>query len=307
MAFDNDIPIGEELSDYLDDAQYSRLVSDQATGNRLNLAVALSVSISIHLLLAFVFLQLSVGIIETPSHAPPSTVQIGLLSPAALESTRPADPELETDLASSEEPPQEFQEQAVEQAPLEEPPSTALADVPMIDVGPGLSTPADPIQPEVFAPSIVTVIETIQALDATQALRYWSSDCNRLEEEVGLLDCEPKNRNNYALLERNSTYVALNPVRQLTRAQRSLSVVSRQAPALAAQLEAGAIVPGLAEYLTQEIEAGITELADPGNRAVKNMGRMDMSAAAVMKRRILEDPWVRSRTRQLQQRRVHVN
>ena len=84
-------------------------------------------------------------------------------------------------------------------------------------------------------------------------------------------------------------------------------MVSRQALALAAELEAGTIEPGLAEYLVQEIEAGITQLADPGNRAVQNMGRMDTSAAAVMKRRILQDPWVQSRTKQLQQRRVHTN
>jgi len=194
-----------------------------------------------------------------------------------------------------------------EQAQLEKPAPTTLVDIPAIDVTPGPSTPADPIQPGVFAPSIVTVIESIQALKATQAQRYWSSDCNRLQVEVGLRDCEPKDRNNYALLKRNRTYEALNPVRQLTRTQRSLSVVSRQALALAAELEAGTIEPGLAEYLVQEIEAGITQLADPGNRAVKNMGRMDTSAAAVMKRRILQDPWVQSRTKQLQQRRVHTN
>jgi hypothetical protein len=307
MTFDEDIPIGEGLSDYLDDALSSRRASEQAAGNRFDLGVALTVSISIHLLLAFVLLQLSVGSIKTPSQAPASTVQIRLLAPAVFGPIRFADPELETGAVSSEGSLQEVQQQEHEQAQLEKPAPTTLVDIPAIDVTPGPSTPADPIQPGVFAPSIVTVIESIQALKATQAQRYWSSDCNRLQVEVGLRDCEPKDRNNYALLKRNRTYEALNPVRQLTRTQRSLSVVSRQALALAAELEAGTIEPGLAEYLVQEIEAGITQLADPGNRAVQNMGRMDTSAAAVMKRRILQDPWVQSRTKQLQQRRVHTN
>ena len=299
MTFDEDIPIGEGLSDYLDDALSSRRASEQAAGNRFDLGVALTVSISIHLLLAFVLLQLSVGSIKTPSQAPPSTVQIRLLAPAVFGPIRFADPELETGAVSSEGSLQEVQQQEHEQAQLEKPAPTTLVDIPAIDVTPGPSTPAGPIQPGVFAPSIVTVIESIQALKATQAQRYWSSDCNRLQVEVGLRDCEPK--------DRNRTYEALNPVRQLTRTQRSLSVVSRQVLALAAELEAGTIEPGLAEYLVQEIEAGITQLADPGNRAVQNMGRMDTSAAAVMKRRILQDPWVQSRTKQLQQRRVHTN
>ena len=153
----------------------------------------------------------------------------------------------------------------------------------------------------------MTVIETIQALDASQAARYWSSDCNRLEAEVGLRDCEPRDHNDYALLERNRTHETLNPVRQLTRAQRSLTTVSRQAPALVARLGTSNIAPALAQYLIQEVEAGITQLADPGNRGVQHMSRLDMSPAAVMARRILEDPWVLSRTKQLRQRRVHAN
>ena len=307
MVFDSDIPLGEGLPDDLDDALRSRSAGDQAAGNRLNLTVALTVSISIHLLLAFVFLQLSLGSVENPTRALPSTVQIRLLPPAVRESIQPADPELETDVVSSDKPLQEFQEPQREQATPEEPTPTALVDIPAVDVAPGPSTPADPVQPGVFAPSIVTVIETIQALDATETARYWSSDCNRLQEEVGLRDCEPRDRHDYALLERNRTYEALNPVRQLTRAQRSLTTVSRQAPALVARLETSNIAPALAEYLMQEVEAGITQLADPGNRGVQHMSRLDMSPAAVMARRILEDPWVLSRTKQLRQRRVHAN
>jgi hypothetical protein len=119
MAFDRDIPLGEGLPDDLDDTLRSRRASDQAAGNRLNLTVALTVSISIHLLLAFVFLQLSVGSIENPTRALPSTVQIRLLPPAVREPIQRADPELETDVVSSDKPLQEFQEQQREQTKLQ--------------------------------------------------------------------------------------------------------------------------------------------------------------------------------------------
>jgi Na+-driven multidrug efflux pump len=75
---------------------------------------------------------------------------------------------------------------------------------------------------------------------------------------------------------------------------------------LVARLETSNIAPALAEYLIQEVEAGITQLADPCNRGVQHMSRLDMSPAAVMARRILEDPWVLSRTKQLQHLKIQI-
>ena len=131
-------------------------------------------------------------------------------------------------------------------------------------------------------------------------------DCNMLEEKDGLHTCDPTDRRDYRIVENNATYRALNPIRERSRSQRTLGVITQNAPELAARLQAADLPEGLSDYVMEEVEAGITHHSNPGNRSVQHMILMtDKSAAAAQARQVLGDAWVKTRAIELQQRKVH--
>jgi hypothetical protein len=306
------------------------LVSYIRTREGSLLLLALALSLALHGVLVVAVLRVAVG--DEPESTP-STVQIRLVASNPLS----AEVELQPELAA-EQPPELEAEPAIDETTAERdneqedqlaelvaeqlleevlptpseqsPPApvTSLVELPSIEVLPLPDSTQESSDSAALLPSIVNVRNTIQALDALDSSRYWNSDCNILETDAGIRDCEPLDANNYALIERNATYEALNPIRVMTRAERSLGVMTAQAPALAARLYASDIPRGLSDYVLQEIEAGITHLSSPGNRSVQHMGFMlDKSAAAEQARRVLNDPWVQSQSRALRERNVHLD
>jgi hypothetical protein len=165
---------------------------------------------------------------------------------------------------------------------------------------------------DVSLPPVLMIQESLQYLDAQRRTRFYSHRCNRLEKEAGIRDCEsPRQREllaaNYQHSERISTYRALNPIRQLSRAERSLNVVSTQSEALAGRLSDLSIPEWFSDYIFEELEAGITHNANPGNRAVDHMLNFtDKSAAGAIARDLLSDPWVEKKTKQRLQKKVHL-
>ena len=93
----------------------------------------------------------------------------------------------------------------------------------------------------------------------------------------------------------------------MSRTERSAAVVSTESKALAGSLGDLGLPDGLSDYVLEELEAGITHNADLGNRAVENMlNSNDKSAAGAMVRDLLRDHWLEKRSKELQQRKVHL-
>ena len=105
-------------------------------------------------------------------------------------------------------------------------------------------------------------------------------------------------------MRENSTYRSLNPVRVLSRSERTLPAVTENAAALAGRLQNMAIPEGLSDYLMEEVEAGITHNTNAGNRNLENIDVMtDKSDAAKIARDVLGDPWIKTQSRINAQRR----
>lgn len=166
--------------------------------------------------------------------------------------------------------------------------------------------------PEISLPSVLMVQESVHNIDTQRRTRFYSHRCNPLEEEAGIRNCEsPQQRelqsSSYQLEQRNSTYRALNPIREFSRTERSSAVVATESKALAGRLSNLRVPDGLSDYVLEELEAGITHNADLGNRAVEHMlNSNDKSAAGAIARALLSDPVVVKKSKELQRRKVHL-
>lgn len=278
-------------------------------------AVALSLTLHISLLAA-VFSQR----IEFPQSAVPNSVQVRLLPANPQQTAIVATAEAliaPVPLAADEEPTpvsealvsesRDTQNQIAENIAYSEPLSATFSE-PQERVNLVEEAAEQEATSRLFVPSVVTVEASLRQIQQQAAgnSRSWAKDCNILEEQSELYSCDLKDQRNYQSLERNHTYETLNPIRELTRSQRTLPTIAENAPALAGRLALADIPEGLSDYLLEEVEAGITLNSNMGNRAVGHMRAMtDKSAAGAMARQILGDAWVVTRAKQLQQRKVH--
>lgn len=213
------------------------------------------------------------------------------------ESDLPEIEEVEND--TTEEQVGELVEEFIEQVPTE------IAEV----IEPSELTPeqSEPVLPgpEIFIPSLVNVQDSLREIEQENSSRLWAYDCDALEEESELRTCNPVDRRNYEVVERNSTYVALNPVREISRGAFSLPTVASGASDLAARLGASDLPNGLSNYVIEQLEAGITHNSNQGNRVIENMEIMTENEAAAQARAIMNNPWAKLKERERQQRNVH--
>lgn len=289
---------------------------------------AILASLFFHGVLAAIFLNGQIGggsVDDQPTK--PTMVSVRLVSqnPQILQVPEPvlitdesAIPKpLETEDTPSEELLLEESSVASEFENLEEPSEIELDDSQQIEADTKteeIAASGIPVNrsSEINLPSVLMVQESLQNIDIQKRSRFYSHRCNPLEEEAGIKDCEPPRQRelqsaDYQLGQRNSTYRALNPIRQLSRTQRTSKVVSTESKALAGRLGDLRVPAGLSDYILEELEAGITHNADLGNRAVEHMlNSNDKSAAGAMARELLSDPWVEKREKELQQRKVHL-
>lgn len=229
-----------------------------------------------------------------------------------VESTEPdaiienVDTEIEFD---SIEPVQEISAVAETEAtvPNQQPVQADDAEIEALDAAP--VRPSDRGS-EVAPPTVATVRESLRQLDDTSSSLFYRYDCNPLEEEAGIKECNPSlgqtpDGRGYQPAERSLVYRGLNPVREISRSEKSLDVVSSHSRELAERLGSVAVPEGLSDYVMQEVEAGITHNADLGNRAVQHMiNSTDKSAAGAMARELLSDPWVVNKAKQNRQRQI---
>ncbi|MEQ8954375.1 MAG: hypothetical protein RL120_09595, partial [Gammaproteobacteria bacterium] len=107
-------------------------------------------------------------------------------------------------------------------------------------------------------------------------------------------------------VELNPVYRNLNPVRELSRTQRSLAMVSQATPQLASRLDELALPAGVPVYLMEQLEGNITHLSNPGNRSLQMMKELTASPVQQQAARVLGDPWVLNQYRLKQQRQRHI-
>ncbi len=160
-------------------------------------------------------------------------------------------------------------------------------------------------------PSAAAVRSQLRQMQQSAQDQAWRSDCTRRQAQSDVLDCPEEGTPDYgssasaASAPRQAIYRALNPVRSVSRTQRSLPTVAANIDGLAERLADSDITEGLADYLLEQTTIGITDGSNSGNRAVEHMRRMtDKSAAAEQARMLLSDPWVITRSRELEQRKV---
>lgn len=304
----------------LDSVDYSEREPVHAEPNRL--LPAILASVLFHGALALLLVNSTVGDSSPPR---PSSVSVSLLerNPLRVDPENTVTPEASpleeravvTTVDEEESEPTETEllgEPEATPEPVE--PLGNLADVPVLDsIEPEVPETEQGVQQQLktdvsILPSVLAVQNSLREVDAQSRSWFYAYDCDPLEEEAGIRQCKPDSgNNNYQLIERNSTYRALNPIRQRSRSQQVSGIVAGQSRDLAGRLQEGAIPEGLSDYVLEELEAGITHDAELGNRAVKHMiDSTDKSAAAAIARELLDDEWIIQKSKELRNRKVHI-
>ena len=141
-----------------------------------------------------------------------------------------------------------------------------------------------------FSSSIANILESIES---ERSSRFYSYDCNRLEEEIGIRECKPSDDNNYQALQINPVYNVLNPNRQLDHTRDSIGVLTSQSAELALRLSSAGIPDGLADSVMEQLEVTITFYSTTANRGVENIRKMRMKSDSAQRAdAIFSDPWV---------------
>jgi hypothetical protein len=287
------------------------------------LLFAVAASLLLHVLILSFFLNARIG---ADPVSLPDTVSIRLVpsNPLLAPEIRPEQAPLPEPTVESAPIESEFVESATEalagedpaiqeepQAPVEvDEPPPAVEPSPNQTVGTEQTLPEAPVPPRVNTPQIVLpssedLVQSIRAVEERRTSRLWAYDCNPRQQESQLITCDdrastPDASSVSRFSSRNAitsqTYQRFNPTPEMTRGQRSLPAVSRNAPALAARLDSIAIPEDLSAYLRQEVEAGISHNANQGSLAADMQDRLtDQSDAAQQARQFTDDPWIRNR------------
>lgn len=276
------------------------------------LGIAIAGSLVLHLALAAIVVPARLQTSPPPEAAP---IRIALVPNNPL---RMPEPEA-AETVSSEPPPAPVTEPPPEVSEADEVVAVPSPEVPEADEV-TVAQPRDAAEvplPESDAPAPVVTVPTVvpdaqnirqslQQLQQARGSRLHQVDCDERRRRSDLVDCgEEETPRDYEALETNVTYQALNPVREISRSERTVSTVTGNAAGLAARLRDSDVDPQLSQYLLQELEIGISEHGNQRQSGVETIIRMtDQSAAAQQAREILGDPWVIQRMRELRQRRV---
>ncbi len=192
------------------------------------------------------------------------------------------------------------------------PPAEAIAVNPLLDENlNNLVERAEPSrdaardQTPAQRPTVAAIVSQLGEIQETDRAQAWRRECSRRQQQSEVLDCPQVDARDYSAAPGEAIYRALNPVRAVSRSERSLPAVAANVTGLAQRLADSAVPAELAGYLLEQTEVSITDGSTSGNRAVQHMRRMtDKSAAAEQARMLLSDPWVINRSRELQQRKV---
>jgi len=313
MKFADDIALGDFASagfdDLVDEDGYSRGAKRSA---RLFTGVQLSFAISalLHFALAsilFYFVASDVGRIEKLA---PGLIRVEFVPSNPL-------------LSQAEEVISQTTAENVAPTPLVEPdpdsmpvaqsqPESDQADVSginepeMAEAPPAENSNANSLRPveTIAVPSVESAQRVLSSLQRSDASRFTTYDCNKLEEEKEFNGCTPSDTRDYSSLTRNSVYDFHNPTIEISRSREAVTTLARQSARVSERLALSDLPPGQSAYMLEELEQGIETYSNNSNRALGHMNTMlDKSAAGVMGRRLF-DNWVRQQSTMLQSRRV---
>jgi len=153
-------------------------------------------------------------------------------------------------------------------------------------------------------PSAESVQRVLSNLQRGEASRFYTYDCNRLEQEKEFNDCAPSSARDYSVLTRNPVYDFHNPSIEITRSRETVTTVARQSARISGQLALSNLPAGLSSYVLEELEQGIETYSNNSVRSLDHMNTLvDKSAAGEMARR-LSTSWVKQQSRLLQSRKV---
>lgn len=298
---------------FLDD---SKPIESRVREQRLLLA-GLACSLLLHFSLGGVLVTFEPDAQETPT---PDIVSIRLL-PSNLLREEMLEPEaivVEEELV--EEPSEEPIAQAVELAAEESLPEPVDESEPLPETAfetevaqseevlpeseiPDSQAVLDP--PVIVIPNSEIVTRSIQSIESENTSRLWAYDCNAQQQESDFIRCDDQATPDYDRVRDKNTYRSLNPVRVLSRSQRTLPTIAENTGYLAGRLQDIQIPEGLSDYLMEEVEAGVAHNTNAGNRTLENIELMtDKSDAAKIARDVLGDPWIKTQSRNNAQRRV---
>jgi len=334
MQFEDDISVGEISDDELQhqlDAELGlnyRPVAAPSIDSSKNLSLGLAISLILHLAIAAIFVRVSMGTWELlaipdvpiqiqliPAIPVPIPEELALEEPEEEQEPEQVVEQLATEVVETEpaqevdqetEPqiedetrPEELSEQlAVEELAQQEP----VSEPPLSEEQVAVESINDTTAPSVL-PSVLAIQQSIDLIQTENASKFYSYECNQLEREQGLRDCEPQDNWDYSVLDEDPIYDFHNPYVELTRSQATAITISRGSKDLAARLAASGLPASLSAYVMEEVEAGITHNTTTGNRTVDHMNAMvDRSAAGEQARR-LNDPWVQQQTKMLRARK----
>jgi len=157
---------------------------------------------------------------------------------------------------------------------------------------------------EVSVPSVESVQRALSELQGGDASRFYSYDCNKLEEAKEFNDCAPDANRDYSVLTRNPVYDYHNPAIEITRSRETVTTLARQSGRVSERLALSDLPAGLSSYVLEEVEQSIELYSNNSIRSVDHMNTMvDKSAAGAMARR-LNDHWVTQQKKLLRSRRV---
>lgn len=312
MEFADDIALGDfnsiDLEDLVDKDDYpgrGQRGTKTITGFQLSFAV----SAVLHFALASALFYFVAGDIATIEELVPASIKVEFV---------PFNPLLSQTEENIPEPPSE----SAAPIPLAEPssvlpvaesePENNQTDVPLIsepeiaEAGSEESPAVDSLSllETVTLPSVESVQRVLSNLQRSDASRFYTYDCNKLEEENGFSDCASRDARDYSLLTRNPVYDFHNPAIEISRSRETVTTLARQSARVSEQLALSDLPPGLSAYVLEELEQGIEAYSNNSSRALGHMNTMvDKSAAGVMARRLFT-PWVQQQSAMLQSRRV---
>ena len=269
--------------------------ADSARGRR-QLALAIAASIIFHLVVLGLSLK-QMGQPALPAKAA-RPFQVSLVD----RNPQLAEPAIEPSVTEqpgkiAQIPP--FVDDTAADQPLPEPLQVpALA----IEAVPSPPDPGDNSEP----PSLLSVRNAVSAFVDRQLRDTWQWECDRLQEQAGVLNCGEHDANrelDYEGIAVNPVYRALNPVRELSRAQQTVGTFAREAPQLAMNIRGTGLPRGLTAYLNEQVESRITLYSFQEKQSQQLLGQLTASPVQQQAARVLGDPVTINQYRLLQQRK----
>lgn len=314
MEAADDIVLGELSEADLADLAESDGASSQQSEKQnslISFRSSIAISLCFHLTLAaaaFYFIASEVGGSENTA---PTSLRVQFV-PA-----RPMQPEADSISENIAEDDAEVDQVETPATPSEVEPSSAPEPRESVEPDPQLpalaeldtvelenSSPPAQDRGEVDVPTFDSVRDAISSVRSNERSQFFTSDCNKFEEEQEFNNCKQRDTRDYSAATKNPVYDYFSPALEISRSRATVSTIARQSAAVSQALALNDLPAGLSAYVLEEIEQGIETYSNNSSRVLNHMTTMlDKSDAGIQARRIFT-PWVQQQSAILRSRKV---